>query len=135
MKKDIDIREVTDLGIALLPAEDTEKGKIWDVYVVNLRTTPIKNVLVNVSGRGETDDSKGKRTDTIRYYIPEVAAESWSHVEAVLPEVMTLDNQYWVSFQHDDYLFDKKYIVPQNPEETEDMWLIPLMNKVGLWFE
>ncbi len=135
MKRDIDKREVTDLGIALVPAEETKEGKLWDVFIVNLKTSPIKNVLVNVTGRSGGDVPKGHHTATLRYYFPEIAAESWSHIEAVLPEVMKLDNQYWVSFQHENYLFDKKYTVPQNPEETEDMWLIPLMGKIGLWFE
>ena len=135
MKKDIDKREVTDLGIALIPAEETKEGKMWDVFIVNLKTSPIKNVLVNVVGRSGGEVPKGQHTATLRYYFPEIAAESWSNIEAVLPEVMRLDNQYWVSFQHEDYLYDKKYTVPQNAEETEDMWLIPLMGKVGLWFE
>ena len=135
MKRDIEVREVSDLGIAVVSGSDTEKGKIWDVYLVNMKRSAIANVLVNVSGRSGAGSQAGQHTATLRYYFAEIAAESWVHVEALLPEVMQLDNLYWVSFQHEGYLFDKKYTVPKDPERVAEMWLIPLINKVGMWFE
>ena len=132
MKKDIENREVLDIGIALIPDTDKEHGRLWDVYLVNLKEEPITNVLINVTGQNEQGEG---RTSTIRYHIPELAALSYQHIEVMLPQVAKLTNQYWLSFQHDNYLFDKKYIVPADATDLDPDLIIPLIGKLGVWFE
>jgi len=134
MRKDIESREIFDFGLALIPEQNGEMGRLWDVYLVNLKETPINHVLVNVLGRGE-GESQTKNTAQIRYYFPELAGLSYQHVEVMMPEVAALTNRYWVSFSHDNYLFDKKYIVPLEATEGDPDLIIPLIGKLGVWFE
>ena len=44
MKKDIPIKKVTDIAVAVLPSE--EDKNFWDVYFLNLKDDDIKNVLI-----------------------------------------------------------------------------------------
>ncbi len=101
MRKDIEEREILDFGIALVPEADKELGRLWDVYLVNLKETPILHVLVNVLGRGEGQDET-KNTAQIRYYFPAIPPLSYQHVEVMMPDVAALSNRYWVSFSHDN---------------------------------
>ena len=132
MRKDIESREVLDIGLALIPEVDKTHGTLWDVYLVNLKDDPIYNVLINVSGERSRGNSG---TSTIRYHIPEVAGQSFHQIEVMLPEVAKLKNQYWLSFQHDNYMFDKKYIIDEDSISVEPDLIIPLMGKLGIWFE
>ena len=75
MKKDIQVREVTDIGLAFIPAQKVENGLLWELFLVNLKDSPIDNVLINASGKGRGETS-GKETATVRYYFPKVEAES-----------------------------------------------------------
>ena len=134
MRKDIESREVLDFGIALIPEDNKELGRLWDVYLVNLKETPIHHVLVNVLGRGELQ-GRAKNTAQIRYYFQEIAPLSYVQVEVMMPEVAALTNQYWVSFSHDNYLFDKKYLItPESIDDDPDL-IIPVIGKLGVWYE
>lgn len=134
MKKDIQRREVLDIGVAVIPEKNGEHGTIWDVYLVNLKEEPIKNVIINVVGQGELD-GKERATSNIRYYHPEVAALSYAHIEVMIPQVAALSNRYWISFEHDNYMFDKKYEVPWDTTCESPDFLIPVIGRVGYWFE
>jgi hypothetical protein len=136
MKKDIPIREVLDVGLAFIPTEDRFEGaSLWELFFVNLNETPLENLLINATGKSTAPETGGKATATLRYYIPRVEPLSSVLVEAILPEVLTVENTFWVSFQNDNYLFDKKYILEPNADKREEMWLIPLMGRVGIWLE
>lgn len=134
MRKDIEHREVLDLGIALVRDDSDASRPLWDVYLVNLKKDPIRNVIVNVEGSGIVDEKK-RTTSTVRYLFPEIPGESSQHVEVLMPDVSQLTQRYWVSFSHSNYLFDKKFFVQKDDLPDEPDFLIPLMNKLGVWIE
>jgi hypothetical protein len=134
MIKDIEIKEVLDIGLALIPEKDPQHGTLWDVYLVNLREEPITNVLISVSGRGDVN-GRAKETSTIRYFHQEIAPLSSAHIEVLMPDVASVVNRYWLSFQHANYLFDKKYEVPADLNSEEADLLIPVLGKIGVWVE
>ncbi len=58
MKKDIPIRKVENIAIAIVPKDED----LWDVFLINLKEAPIRNVLVNSKGYGEVDNKKVETT-------------------------------------------------------------------------
>ncbi len=134
MKKDIERREILDFGIALVP-DKQENGVLWDVYAVNLSESALHNVIINVQGRRQDSAPNKPSTAELRYFYPELAAQSYVHIEVMVPNVAELENRFWVSFQLDDYLYDKKYIVSGETLDEDPDLLLPLIGKLGHWFE
>jgi hypothetical protein len=134
MLKDIPIREVTEVGLALIPEKDTEVGELWVAHIVNLKDHALKNILVNVKGGGEIDGSS-KKTANVRYSIDEIGPLSSHKIEVLLPEVLTVANQFWISFSLDNYLYDKKFVVPDDAREVMELVGIPVLHCQGLWFD
>ena len=62
MLKDINIRKVTDLVVAIVPYDISEKEELWDVYLINLKNTPIEGVIINAKGYGVVN---GKQLETL----------------------------------------------------------------------
>ena len=69
MKKDIPILKVTDIVIAIVPGE--ENDDFWDVYLINLKDSPILSVLINSTGYGMIEGEKVK-TSTMRYFYQDI---------------------------------------------------------------
>jgi hypothetical protein len=53
----------------------------------------------------------------------------------MLPEILSVNNQFWISFSHQDHLYDKKFLVPDDARETMELQGIPVLHKQGLWFD
>lgn len=134
MLRDIPIREVTEVGLALVPENDEEVGELWVAHIVNLKDYPLRNIIVNVKGGGEVDGNT-KKTANVRYSIDEIGPLSSHKIEVLLPEVLTVSNQFWISFSLDNYLYDKKIIVPDDAREIMEMVGIPVLHCQGLWFD
>ncbi len=134
MQKDIPIYDVDELGIALIPESDPKLGELWVAHLVNLKDYALLNVLVSVEGRGVHEGSN-KKTSVIRYLLPEVPALGSAQIEVMLPEVMNVNNQFWVSYSHQNYMYDKKFLVPNDARDTMELQGIPVIHKQGLWFE
>lgn len=132
MRKDIPIHEVTEVGLALVPEKHPEHGEIWAAHLVNLKDDPLRNVIVNVEGREVGDNTR--RTATMRYHIPEILPLSAHPIEVILPEVMAVNNQFWISFSHQNYLYDKKIIVPHDAGTMMPRVGLPVLHCNGLWF-
>jgi len=134
MRNDIPIREVTEVGLALIPEKEPTHGEIWVAHLVNLKEHALKNVLVTVEGHGEVEGHP-RKTATLRYLLPEVGPLSSQQIEILMPEVMAVANQFWISFTHKDYLYDKKFIVPSDAREVMELIGIPVLHCQGLWFD
>ena len=133
MKKDIEIRKVEDLAMALAPrlAHEEDADYFWDCYLFNLKEEPITSVLINSSGYGQIGDEH-KKTASMRYYHEQVGPLEVVRVEQVPIPVLDLINQYWVSFQYDDYLYDKKYIFVQGSLDEANFIDLPFIGKRGV---
>lgn len=105
MKKDIEIRKVEGIAIAIMPKDET----FWDVFLINTKATSLKNVMINSTGYGEINGEK-RKSSTLRYFFEEVPSYSSIKVESILSELLDLANEYWISFKLDGYLYDKKYV-------------------------
>jgi len=127
MKEDIPIRKVTDIAMAIVPSDDT----LWEVYLLNLKDAPIQNIIVNAKGYGERD---GKRVNTtqMRYFFESIPPQTAQKVEPIQTKLFDIAHQYWISFQYDNFLFDKKYIFVRGSISEEYFIELPLLNKQGV---
>jgi len=133
MKKDIPQYKVEDVAIAIVPREpeDGMEEELWDTFLVNLKEDAIRNVLVNSKGYGEIGGEE-KETTILRHYFVEVGPKRCVQIEPIQPKVFELTNEYWVSFQHDGYMYDKKYVFVKGAISENHFTSIPFMNQRGV---
>ncbi|MEM6264370.1 MAG: hypothetical protein AAGI38_17785 [Bacteroidota bacterium] len=136
MKKDIEIRKVEQIGIAIVPAEE-EKGKaegLWEVFLINLKPDPIRNVLVSSVGRG-TRNGEAVETSVLRHYIEEVGGNAFAKVENIQTLLFDISNEFWVSFTYDDFMFDKRYTFVSGSISPDHFSHIPLLKRQGVMIQ
>jgi hypothetical protein len=129
MKKDIPKHKVEDLAIAVVPNEADET--IWDSYIINLRDEPIKSVLINSRGYGEIEGEL-KQTSVLRHFFEQLGPLAVAKIEPIPETLFQLTNEYWVSFQYDGYMYDKKYIFVRGSIDQANFTTIPFINKKGV---
>lgn len=129
MRKDIPIKKVTDIAIAALPGE--EDPNFWDVYLVNLKDDNIHNVLITSKGYGEIN---GERVETtqLRYFYEIIGPEMAVKIEPLDSKLFELANEYWVSFQLDNFMYDKKYIFVKGSFMEMNFTMLPILEKKGI---
>ena len=128
MKKDIPQYKVEDLAIAISPSDDPE---LWDAFVINLKEDPIKSVLINSRGYGEIDGEKIKTT-VLRHFFEEIGPLQIHKIEPIPTKLFTITNEYWVSFQFDGYMYDKKYVFVKGSIDEMNFTRIPFLDKEGV---
>lgn len=131
MKKDIEVRRVEDLAIAIVPPETGESSELWDVYLINLKEEPIENVLINSSGYGEMDGEM-RRTTTLRYFFEKVGPLEIVPIEPIQSKLFDLTNEYWISFNHQDYMYDRRYLFVSGSIHPINFTVIPFLNRKGV---
>ena len=130
MKKDIKDLKVEDVAIAIVPREVGEK-ELWDSYFINLKEEQIRNVLINTKGYGELNGEKIKTT-VLRHFFDEVGPLSIVPIEPIKADLFEIANEYWVSFTHQDYMYDKKYVFVKGSISEHNFTTIPFINRKGV---
>jgi hypothetical protein len=131
MLKDIPKLVVENIIIAVVHELNDESVMVWNVYVVNLYDTEIKNVLVSSRGYG-TFEGREVKTSELRHLIGDMSAKDFAKIEPIMPNLFGLANEFWISFTLGKNMLDKKYVfVPESICE-ENFTLIPLLNKRGV---
>jgi hypothetical protein len=131
MIKDLPENNVEDIAIAVALEKESAESKLWYVYLINLKSEPIENVLITSKGYGEKDGEKVK-TSTLRHMFPVVKSNSFVLVEPIDEQTFGLNNEYWLSYYIGKNIYDKKFIFL--PESIVEMNFIklPVINKVGV---
>ena len=134
MKKDIDIPKVEDISVAVVREMNEEKTEeIFNVYLINMRKSLIKNTLVTSKGYGKTQSTGEKiNTSTLRHFIGDLDAQDYAKIEPIIEEVFGLNNEYWVSFFQGNQMYDKKFIFLAETIKDENMVNVPVINKPGV---
>ncbi len=132
MKKDIEIRKVTDVGIAIIPPiiESIEHG-LWDVYLINQKAIPLQNVIISSKGFGERAGEK-VQTSTFRFFYEEIPPYSSVKIETIQTELFDLAHEFLVSFSQDNYLFDKRFVFVKGSICAENFTFVPLLEQQGV---
>lgn len=129
MKKDIPQHKVQDLAIAIVPGD--EGDDLWNTYILNLKEEPIKSVLINSRGYGEIEGETIK-TSVLRHFFEEIGPLQIAIIEPIQTKLFNITNEYWVSFQYDGYMYDKKYVFVKGSISELNFTPIPFLNKRGV---
>ena len=130
MKKDIHIPKVEDIGIAVIKDID-DFEEIWNVYLINYKNRPIKNVLISSTGYGIIDKNKVS-TSTLRHYFELIQGKSHQLIEPITEEVFGLSNEYFVTFYIDNVIYDKKYVFVPDAIKEEHFTKVRIIDKQGV---
>lgn len=131
MKQDIIVPEVKDVIVAAVPRSGKFDEEIWDIHVINLRQEPMDNVLITSQGYG-TIDGRDKTTTVLRHFHQQVAPQSSVIIEPIQRELFGIKNEYWVSFNADGQMLDKRFIFNAGDINQEAMQTIPVLGVTGV---
>ncbi len=131
MKKDLPENIVEEISVAVVLEDETPQNKSWAVYLINLKDTPIENVLITSKGYGLKDGEEVK-TSILRHMIPLLAAKDFAKIEIIDEQVFGLNNEYWISYYINKEIFDKKFIFLPESIVDANFIKIPLVNKPGV---
>jgi hypothetical protein len=129
MKKDIPVKKVTDIAIAALPSEEDEN--FWDVYFLNLKDEAVENVLISAKGYGTVEGEKIE-TSQLRYYFEIIGPEMAVKIEPISAELFKLANEYWISFNFESFMYDKKYVFVPGSFMESNFTMLPIIGRRGV---
>lgn len=129
MIKDIVFPEVEDVAVAIV--QEIEGLDEYAVYLINLKTSPILNVLVTSTGYGLINEEH-RKTSTLRHFFEEIKSQDYIQIEPITKEVFGLSNEYWVSFTLNNQLLDKKFIFLPETIVPDNFITVPVINKRGV---
>ena len=134
MKKDIEIPKVEGISVAVVKEWNEEKtAEIFNVYLINLKKSGIRNALVTSKGYGQNQSTGEKvNTSTLRHFIGDLEGQEYAKIEPIMEEVFGLNNEYWVSFFEGTKMYDKKFIFLAETICDENMINVPVMKKKGV---
>ena len=131
MLKDIPKLVVENIVIAVVNEPNEEGEMVWNVYVLNLYDSEIKNVLVSSKGYG-TYEGRDVKTSELRHLIGDIDPNDYARIEPIMPNLFGLANEFWISFTLNKNMYDKKYVfVPESISE-KNFTTIPVLNKRGV---
>lgn len=134
MKQDIPILKVENIAVAVVKELNEEKTvEVYNVYLLNLKKSMIKNAMVSSKGYGENATTgETVKTSTLRHFLGDIDGQSFVKIEPIMEEVFALSNEYWVSFYENNHIYDKKYIFLAESITEDNMINVPLINKKGV---
>ena len=131
MKKDINFDKVEDVAVAIVPEQDKSGDEEWFVYLINMKKTPLQNLLITSKGYG-TIENKNVETTTLRRHFDSIDPQSVQKIEPILEHLFKITNEYWISYYISGQVFDKKYVFVQESIVKENLTTIPILNKKGI---
>ena len=130
MKKDIVTPPVTGVAVAVVPRPDTAE-ELWDIYLINLRATPLENVLITSQGYGSVD-GVDKTTTVLRHFHQTLPAGEAVKIEPIQPSLFAITNEYWVSFNDGEQMLDKRYTFRPGTISSETVETLPVLDRPGV---
>ena len=127
MKSDIIIPEVENVFLSAVQEwSDDFMEKVWYAYLVNDSDFNLDSVMI-VSKAFGTINGEMKKTSLLRHAFIEVPAVTFVKVEMVEKSVLTLNNEFMVTFFIGNTLYDKKYIFKSNSITPDYVEEVPLL--------
>jgi hypothetical protein len=114
MMKDIPRYKMKNIALAVVPRQQTSPGE-----------------EVNSRGYGDIEGEK-RRTTILRHFFERIEPFCAVQIEPIQTKLFDMTNEYWVSFVHDDYMFDKKYVFVKGSIRPEHFTNIPILNRPGV---
>jgi hypothetical protein len=127
MKSDITIPEVENVFLAAVQEwSDDFMEKVWYIYLVNDSDFDLDSVMV-VSKAFGTIDGEMKKTSLLRHAFVQIPAVSVVKVEMVEKSVLTLNNEFMVTYFIGNTLYDKKFIFKKHFDTNSEVEEVPIL--------
>lgn len=132
MKKDIVIPKVENVYIAAIQEwNDDFMQKTWFAYLVNDSEEKLESVIVvsNASGMLEGEERK---TGMLRHAFVDVQPDTAVKIEMIEDSVLSLNNNFMVTFFKGNTLFDKNFVFRSGTITEDNMAEVPVIFKDGV---
>jgi hypothetical protein len=127
MKKDIIIPTIENVFLAAVQEwSDDFMEKVWYAYLVNDSDFNLDGVMI-VSKAFGTIDGEMKKTSLLRHAYVEVPAVSVVKIEMLEKSVLTLNNEFMLTFFIGDKLYDRKFIFRANSITPDYVEEVPIL--------
>lgn len=128
MKKDIEIPQVKDVYVAAVKEFNEEfQAEEWNIYLINDSQTDLEIVLIVSRGF-----DKQRETSVMRHKIEKLPSRNFAKIEFVQDEVLSLNNEFRISYFVNSKMFDKKFTFTKNSIRETALGEIPLIPKRGI---
>lgn len=135
MKKDIEERKADRISMAIVPLEKKYLDP-WDIILINQYNKPLKSVLINSKGYDYENEGKEPiKTSTLRYFYEEIPPNSALKIEILPLDLHKLNNEFWISFSLDGYLYDRKFVFVKGSINPDFLINIPIVNELGIFIK
>ncbi len=134
MKKDIEFPKLEGVKIAVTLQLDKYENEFWDVQIINRNIFAIENVMVTSRGFGLKNGEEIK-TSILRHFREKIEAHSINKIEAIQPELFSLNNEYWLSYYVGSQLFDKKILFTPESIVKENLIKLQPFGLMGVLHE
>lgn len=134
MKSDIIVPAVQDVVVAAVPRGESSTEELWDVYIINLREDDLENVLVTSQGYG-TVDGRDMSTTVLRHFHQQLPGRQALKVEPIQTSLFGLKNEYWISFNADGVMLDKKFIFQPGTISVDKLETVPVIDRPGVFIK
>jgi hypothetical protein len=132
MKKDIIIPKSEEVYLAAIQEwNDDFMAKVWNAYLINNRSESLESVMV-VSKAFGTIEGEMKKTSLLRHAYVEVPAQSAIKIEMITGDVLSLHNEFMLTYFVGATLFDKKFIFKANRINENATRKVPVLEKNGV---
>lgn len=132
MKKDIEQPIIEDIAVAVVKEMNESNEEVWNVYLINLKEECVEQVLVSSKGYFTDENGNETKTSVLRHGLGDIEGKSFAKIEPIMEDVLTLHNEYWVSFFLDNKMYDKKYIFLAETISEKNFVNVPVINKKGV---
>ncbi len=130
MKKDISPPEVTDVAVAVVPRNASDE-ELWDIYLINLGDEALENILITSQGYGSID-GVDKTTTVLRHFHQQLAPRDAIRIEPIQPSLFGINNEYWVSFNANGHMLDKRFTFTAGTISEEAVSALPVLDRPGV---
>jgi hypothetical protein len=130
LKKDFNIPKVTDVGIAICRSNEYGEDEYF-AHIINFKSVPLKNVLISTRGYGMVNDEQ-KKTSSFTHFVEELPPKTAKKIEPIAPEVLGMNNEFFVTFYIDGVIYDKKFIFLPESIQPDNFIPISILDQEGV---
>lgn len=132
MRKDIVIPQINNVFLAAVQEwSDDFMEKVWYVYLINDSDFKLDSVMI-VSKAFGTIDGEMKKTSLLRHAFIEIPAVNYVKVEMIEKSLLSLHNEFMLTFFIEDKLYDGKFIFKANTITPDYVEEVPLLFVDGI---
>ncbi len=124
----MDIPQVKNVYVAVVNKyNEIYKTNDWSAYIINNKEVDLEMILI--VSKGYTQE---KETSLMRHKLEKLPKKSYAKIELMQEDVLTLNNEFKVTYFEDNKMFDKTYLFRKNTINENTLQPIPLMKVKGV---